>query len=368
MRRRSKGGSSCIAGDHPNPLASSRESTDEHDKGACTLYFRDFNSNLYSLDFKIHKNVRDGAALRRLIANMCHLDHEETLGLAYSGPSVLAANTSISEPYVPADLDLLIARDEEFSKRMSYTEEYPLRLHRRTAPHPNVVIDGRSNEATSRSAPKEPQPKNITIQANSLLKLDNNSERNGPSLSPIYYGHGTLSPGVAAAHLRETSYRSSSPSTKALKPRIYPSNTTHITDKTPIFILAANYYIFYPNQASELLCDETTTTVLEAVMCGEKRGPSVSILSGPFQGCTFLVNPDDGIAVLKRIGMADVKVVRSAAETIQYCVNPPTDAQWMEFHRPIFLPPGRWCVQAKASSSQEKFSATTARVYTVSVL
>lgn len=331
------------------------------------LHFVDFNDLAKSIDFAAHPELTSGAALQTYIAVLCGgLDDPESLSLDY---------LSDSGAIVVMDLDRLITQDAEFAARMRHTAERPLQLSRlvdvggptvtalptdaplsleqtganggtASVTNPLVGVASTSNQldvALSMRYPAHTLPSSTSrAGALALTNVEDGGSR-GIRRLPALEGDGSHSPGPV--------------------PRIFPTSST-ITPNTPVCIMAATYTVRHLDGTTHVL-DDATTAVLEAAMCGDSTSRTIRVERGEYHGCVFLVHPERGEATLRAPGMVDCTVVRRRAEGVQYTVDRTNSTQWRTFNRPFFLPPGRWCVRARATSASTTHSPSTAKVYTV---
>lgn len=341
------------------------------------LYYLDFSYQLQFVDIK-RDYIHNGTALQQCLAKKLASTSPtatadwELLCLSYLGNDYREVTPSAAERTVPLDLDRLVANDAQRDARMRHTAERPLFLQLLEEVYPN------SGGGTGGTVLNNPlagcQPSTAGRPVDSI-DIDVNISRAGqatPAQSQL-----TPSQTPAAQSLVPYSQtRRPAPPLPACssspKPLLFPTEV-YITDQTPIFILAAHYYLYDPNGAVQVL-DEVTTATLEAGMCGESTNsgnradgssPCLRLREGPYESATVLLDVGKGTAVLRRPGVVDCTLVRRAADHVQYCVDRQNSSQWEPFEKPLQLPPGRWCVRAQATSAFGVSPTTTAKVYTV---
>lgn len=351
---------SCYPGCHPN---------------ANVLYFLDFAHVLHAVD--ITEGISTGAALQQAVALAAGVtERVDTLSLAATSGTVM----------VEIDLDRLIAKDAQRDQRMRRTAVRPLLLHRLVE-----VDDGSRSAPAVGSGVSSAEPPSLNPFASAASGCNGVNDVNvtltrqlqQPSSQGALYPTtftGAQAPSYVAGVFHDPAAPAPLPPVMSVpSPLIFPSYTSHISTTTPVYIMAAHYFICYPANSSPhnaaysiapQLVDEATTAQLEAAMCGESGSQTVSLSQGPLAGSTFTVNPRNGTARLRLAGQLspqELMVVRRKADIIRYCIDSTSSSQWRLFEQPIFLPPGRWCLRAKVSSADERYSDTAAKVFSVGV-
>lgn len=395
-RRGGRHGSSADI--QPSALVSSPHAGDAPSSDA-TLHFVDFDQHMRTVSLQggatfggVSTAIHSGRELQKLIAALCNIPDWKTLGLIRYARNRLDGPTWV-------DLDYLLTRDRNFVARIQSTRFAPLHLARTSADASPHGSTGGGHTTHSGAVDAAASPRNSCAASTLSTVMDATGRRmmRSSSSSPAsflvpaqtaysvmneggvhdhrpYHPHGVGGVGGGdrgandASDARTHASATASPSvaphhhSRVPTPLFFPT-ATHIRAGTPIFILAAHYY--YRDRRPEECLDESTSALLEAAMCGDTPSHSVHLVCGKLEGSTIRVSPEKGTAVVRKRGMADEILIRRSADHIRFGINPGNAVQWSQFTQPFCLPPGRWCVYAKATMNNELEFATNAKVYTV---
>lgn len=395
------------------------------------LYFLDFSQTLRSVNIRSGR-IRTGVELQVAVAREARVtDRIDTLSLAATYASSGAATTAtanvggaylVGDNTMEVDLDRLVSSDGQRDQRMRQTAMRPLLLHRLTEvdlPGHNNIGDGGSPVASLANPFGSPVAATASgggataVVNSNMIDVSVSRQQSGrpapllqqqqPSIMPWNVmtttgrgggGDGGPSSPIAGIFSDPRSPAPLPPVTSVPAPLIFPTRTAHITTATPVFIMAADYYICLPNnsnasafdsnhhhqqqQGAQKIQDEETRALLESAMCSEHTNNTTTTVrpsSGPHRGCTFTVDPQHGTALLRTPSninanggsVVELVVVRRRAAVVRYCLDTSGASQWRAFEAPIYLPAGRWCLQAKVSSADDRFTDTAAKVFSVSV-
>ncbi|EAN78107.1 uncharacterized protein TEOVI_000526800 [Trypanosoma equiperdum] len=294
--------------------------TDDDDSAAqsgCALHYIDMSGNERVLDVNA-LGARDGITLLATIANHCGVQDSSAIALTY---------VNDARRCVEVDPDLLLRSDGELSDRLMQSKFFPLRLGWRVKP---------------------PQPEQKRHQKQ---RVDEDAKACSAEESRI-----ATRIHECPQEMANGSYKDVVGSTPL--PLILPTNS-HITSSNPITITAAQYTV----EGSNYVLDVNTVVAMQEAL--RQHTPRSILLE---DGSVILVDPARRTVCLRTPQGNQCAVTEHPAGELKYTIDNKGAGQWYPYRCPIYLPPGRWCVRAEASSADHRRVRTTSRVFTVDVV
>ncbi|KAH8611669.1 hypothetical protein ERJ75_000985000 [Trypanosoma vivax] len=297
--------------------------------GSRKLYFLDMDGSLRCIDL-VGERITNGRLLQNAISRVCCVLSPELLSLTYKNK---LGN------YVEADLDLLVRPDKELPRRLEQAERAPLRLSWQTKLHKQNTP---WQEAVRESVV---QPTHGSVE----VTVDTEIRGNSSSASMVSQESNGVFPPIV---------RNNDSAPPVPLPIIMPVQS-NIVSSMPITIQATQYVV---QSVGHVLPDNVAASLREAL---SKQVNSVIDIGG---GTTIIVAPQQQLAWLETADGRRMQLEERRAPVLQYTVDDNGATQWYPYTRPIYLPPGKWCLRAEASTEDHRIVKTSSRVFTVDIV
>lgn len=348
-------------------------------KGPLVLHFRDFDNVPRSINLEENPSILNALSLYEKISQLCGVTDPETLALY----SVEASEKEGASPAPPIAPDAFLKRDASFTERVQQTARLPLVLGRMYGFHrvgdaesstPNaamvqkqrlehVVVDvgvaKHQGEQTGRVESTGGGGANRPSQALQRKKAD--EEDGGRGVDIVRHAQARRGPSPVPPPAVTTSC--------ALEPSLSPfllPTTHHISTKTPLSIHASMYYVCLDSGATRRL-DAYATTAIDKVLLANQKGSDYTFAvpqQGKYAHREFHFAGSRITLRASQPGERDCVVTRRASDAIFFTFDKSMNAHWQRYTRPFYLPPGRWCVRARAQYDGEE-GGSVSRVFAV---
>nr|CCC93828.1 conserved hypothetical protein [Trypanosoma congolense IL3000] len=293
------------------------------------LYYIDFAGNGRVLDVGT-MGIIDGDALLSSVAMHCGLRDPSAITLMY----VNEAGRNVE-----VDPDLLLLQDDELPRRLMQTKTNPLRL-------------GWHLNALEKKRRRSRQQKIVDV-----IDTGEMSQMYSPNGS-VRYADGSPSSGAMFGRAETESQAACDSFVDEVPVPIILPAASNITTDTPVTITATRFIV---ESTNDVVDTNIAIAVREALSKRMHRSIPLDC------GSTIVVDPSRFSVFLKTPRGTNHVVREYPASNLHYTIDNSGASQWYPYRNPIFLPPGRWCVRAEASSVDHLFIETSSRVFTVNV-